>query len=181
MRGIFFSISSLQPVQRVKQSQSCTVVQTWWHCHLKSQEKIHLSCQLNHKRGFYGLRSLGKFPLFFLRLFSLRLALKVAQVIWSSVTAQVTEMLEKVHQEKTALNILVKRRHCQIGLNTHTHARHNYMPSTRNSHGQVKSKRREKVISPANTDQKTTSVAILISDKVDFRTRNIARIKKDIT
>ena len=97
MRSIFFSISSLQPVQRGKQSQSCTVVQTWWHCHLKSQEKIHLSCQLNHKRGFYGLRSLGKFPLFFLRLFSLRLALKVAQVIWSSVTAQVTEMLEKVH------------------------------------------------------------------------------------
>lgn len=36
----------------------------------------------------------------------------------------------------------------------------------------------EKVISSANTDQKTTSVAILISDKVDFRTRNIARIKE---
>ena len=91
----FFSISSLQPVQRVKQSQTCTMVQTWWHCHLKSQQKIHLSCQMNPKMGSYGLRSLGKFPLFFLPLFSLCLAQKVAQVIWSSVTAQVTKMLRE--------------------------------------------------------------------------------------
>ena len=88
----FFFISSLQHVQRVKQSQSCTVVQTLWHCRLQSQEKIHLSRQMNRKRGLLWFKESGEIPI----ISSLScLALKVAQVIWSSVTAQVTKMLRE--------------------------------------------------------------------------------------